>query len=76
MKKLLLVLAVAIASCNTQKTQYIIEPRPILVNGHIQAIERFEIIDIDGCEYIVNHRDYEGIIHKGNCKNPIHLKTK
>lgn len=72
MKKLFLVLTIAIVSCTTQNTKDVTEQKPVLVNGRIQAIEHFEVIDIDGCEYILNHHNYEAIIHKGNCKNPIH----
>lgn len=31
----------------------------------------FNIINVDGCEYIMYKR---GISHKGNCKNKIHKK--
>lgn len=32
-----------------------------------------EIIEIEGCEYLVSYYDRSrSITHKGNCKNPIH----
>lgn len=36
---------------------------------------KYEIIKIDGCQYIYWHAIYEGMFaHKGNCDNPIHKK--
>ena len=32
-------------------------------------VEDYNIIEIDGCEYISRWRQ---MAHKGNCKNPIH----
>lgn len=40
--------------------------------------QKFEVIQIDGCEYIY-HAIFsrEGLLtHKGNCKNPIHIYNK
>jgi len=40
--------------------------REALTNG-------YEAIKIDGCQYVI-YDDYKvyGIVHKGNCNNPIH----
>lgn len=37
----------------------------------------YDVIEIDGCEYIVYSEEhgyggYGFMVHKGNCKNPIH----
>lgn len=40
--------------------------------------EHLQIVEIDGCEYVVfehaaaGNRGYGFMSHKGNCKNPIH----
>lgn len=36
----------------------------------LNTVERYEIVEIDGCEYIQNNygRDSE-LVHKENCKN-------
>lgn len=31
----------------------------------------FKIVQIEGCEYVIK-RSSGSLIHKGNCKNPIH----
>jgi hypothetical protein len=42
----------------------------------------YEIIEIDGCEYIMIYKDIHidkavgFLAHKGNCKNPIHFYNK
>ncbi len=34
---------------------------------------KYDIIEIDGCEYIRTYFDRSvSLTHKGNCKNPIH----
>jgi len=49
-----------------------------IVKDHYRAKD-FDIIEIDGCEYLILERDrnnpHEGfgfMSHKGNCKNSIH----
>ena len=32
----------------------------------------YEIVIVDGCEYIHLDISYSGFTHKGNCKNPEH----
>lgn len=76
MTKLLLFATFIFSSCTSQETKDIIEQKQLLVDGHIQDIEHFMPVNIDGCEYIINCSNSNSIIHKGNCKNPIHFKTK
>lgn len=74
MKKLLLfiVFVFSLCSCvNNDPTREIIN-----IGNNIE----YEIITIDGCEYILgwDNNAYNGgyfLTHKGNCKNPIHYQN-
>ena len=67
MKKLILMFAVALVSCETKNVT--INKTEVEIDGRT-----IKIYEIDGCEYLgcnVGHEN--GILtHKGNCKNPIH----
>ena len=40
------------------------------VNGSSLKIKG--IVTIEGCEYFIIKDDWDIMVHKGNCKNPIH----
>lgn len=54
-------IAFVICFCSCSKSDFKTEN-----NGHIYS---FDVIEIDGCEYLVSSSKFT---HKGNCKNPIH----
>jgi len=61
---IILVLMMVITSCNRPQ-----DGKPIMSSeGH-----DFEIITVDGCEYLERFAGYGGFLaHKGNCSNSIH----
>lgn len=60
---LLVLLAIAMGSC---------EQRIESVRKE-QVMSNVDVLRIDSCEYVVYHNiNGNSIIHKGNCKNPIH----
>jgi hypothetical protein len=67
MKKLILMFAVALVSCETKNVT--ITETNASVDG--RSLKTYQI---EGCEYLgysVGHEN--GVLtHKGNCKNPIH----
>jgi hypothetical protein len=81
MKKLFLtlILLLTVYGCSEPKPEptWPKSEGPTLKNGYIE----YEVVTIDSCEYILGHDKgfYNGgffLTHKGNCKNPIHLKNK
>lgn len=46
---------------------------------HKIPIDKLEIVEVDGCEYIIlkdkgtANQGFGYMAHKGNCKNPIHI---
>ena len=54
-------IAVVICFCSCAKSDFKTKN-----NGHIYS---FDVIEIDGCEYLVSPSK---LTHKGNCKNTIH----
>jgi len=71
MKKILMILTIALVSCGPSKEE--MEARERSERSTKQTTdERFEIITIDGCEYIVStyySNNSDILTHKGNCKN-------
>ena len=64
---LILGLLILLSSCNSN---------PPESGKHITSVEGldFEMIVIDGCEYLRRSAGYAGYLaHKGNCTNPIHI---
>lgn len=74
MKKLLFI-SVLLISCGEP---YVSNPEKASVQKTFATNggNRYTIITIDSCEYI-QYDIYGGaaIVHKGNCKNPIHIKN-
>lgn len=72
MKYLLLALTVILVSCSSTSKKEVVEKN--IVNPKNSEL-KFEVIEIDGCEYLLRRSGYAGYMsHKGNCKNPIHKK--
>ena len=73
MKKVVFLVLMAIAMCSCEEKKHLVENNKIGENGD------YEIVRIDGCQYI-SFKVYTwgywsaGLIHKGNCENPIHSK--
>ena len=67
-----LIVSVGMAGCKGNKGQ-ITKQIPNSAHG-----ETYKIVTIDGCQYIIYYGSYTAentvMIHKGNCKNPIHKK--
>lgn len=55
---------------------------PVDVKLYSSDITEYDIVEIDGCEYIhvlkrpAINAITEVLVHKGNCKNPIHTHSK
>lgn len=67
MKKLILMFAVALVSCETKNVT--INKTNTEIEGHT-----IKIYEIDSCEYVGMSvgKNWGLLTHKGNCKNPIH----
>jgi len=65
MKRYCLWLVLLLASCDSS-------PRDANANKKMTVVDGFEIVTIDGCEYIQLGRG-SMIIHKANCKNLNHI---
>ena len=75
MKKLIvgIIAVMAISGCDSW-----VKPYP---NQTDAPYDNIRIKEIDGCQYIMTTAYSDGsghraIVHKGNCKNPMHTKWK
>lgn len=74
MKKILLLLSVVLVSCVNTPNESFQSSETIeinwLANSGITFNEKFSVVEIDSCEYLIgNHDRSRFITHKGNCKN-------
>jgi hypothetical protein len=80
MKKILLILAVAITSCTIPKIKdknvaKHITSKPL--DYSVDGVFDLQVVTIESCEYFTyKTHGFYSIEHKGNCKNPIHYQTK
>ncbi len=65
MKKLLLIpLSIILLSCDKGST-------------YERDASEFNILIVEDCEYMYSHTNgYRSLVHKGNCKNKIHIYNK
>lgn len=67
MKRILLLIAIAITLVSCDSTTYQVD-KPVMSNEAV-----YQVVVIDSCQYVF--RQFNGscmFSHKGNCNNPIH----
>lgn len=71
-----------LSACSSMPENSVAEPKnEIDIGIKIDSLkpEDFEIIEIDGCEYVIyksapaSNIGFGFMAHKGNCKNPMHI---
>jgi hypothetical protein len=71
MKKLLVILTLALAGCTQDENASVItSTKDVVYIGGINY--NVSVIEVDSCEYITLDSDIRTFTHKGNCKNQIH----